>query len=226
MRWIGIIRILAIVFTLLSTWYLAEQLFTSKWETSSLRKIFDNGVKPQKVQKKIYRKCGNDKDCAENYFAFRIISGAANVVGPSMCLEDTILMSGVKNNIGRGLNIAIVNASTGHLIKTGHYDMYSGDVKDVHKFFEPVEDGSLIFMASYDDVATKLDDEVRNMFGGFGSNYAKNLGFRDSWAFVGGKGLKTKSPFEQYIKNDQKTNKYDGWPEVLEISGCIPKKMD
>lgn len=30
----------------------------------------------------------------------------------------------------------------------------------------------------------------------------------------------------QYIKNDKKTNKYDGWPEMLEMEGCVPRKMD
>ncbi|NXQ28776.1 FAM3D protein, partial [Alaudala cheleensis] len=71
-------------------------------------------------------KCGNQKSCPQNYFAFKIISGAANVVGPSICFEDLVLMSSVKNNIGRGLNIALVNGSTGQLLKTDTFDMYSG----------------------------------------------------------------------------------------------------
>lgn len=226
MRWIGIIRILVILFTLLSTWFFAERILSSRWEASSLRKLFEKEVKDDKSQNKIHKKCGNDKECPQNYFAFKVTSGAANVVGPSLCLEDKILMSSVKNNIGRGLNMALVNASTGKLLKTGHYDMYSGDVKNVHKFLEPIKEGTLIFVASFDDPATKLDDKARDMFTSFGSSYAKKLGFRDSWAFVGGKGLKNKSPFEQHLKNDKENNKYDGWPEVLEISGCIPRKMD
>ncbi|XP_063796961.1 protein FAM3D isoform X2 [Pseudophryne corroboree] len=171
-------------------------------------------------------KCGNEKECPENYFAFKMISGAANVVGPSICLEDKIIMSGVKNNIGRGLNIALVNATTGETLGTGHYDMYSGDIKEVKAFFEPVKDGTLIFIATYDDPSTKLDTQTRELLTSYGSSYAKKLGFRDGWLFVGGKGLKNKSPFEQHIKNNKETNKYDGWPEVLEMDGCIPKKMN
>lgn len=32
--------------------------------------------------------------------------------------------------------------------------------------------------------------------------------------------------FLQHIKNDKETNKYDGWPELLEMEGCAPRKMD
>lgn len=35
-------------------------------------------------------KCGNQNSCPQNYFAFKIISGAANVVGPSICFEDLV----------------------------------------------------------------------------------------------------------------------------------------
>nr|DBA18638.1 TPA: hypothetical protein GDO54_016863 [Pyxicephalus adspersus] len=135
-------------------------------------------------------------------------------------------MSSVKNNIGRGLNMALVNASTGELKHTGHFDMYSGDIKEVKAFLEKMTDGTLMLLASYDDPATKMDNPTRDLFTSYGSSYAKKVGFRDSWTFVGGKGLKHKSPFEQYIKNNKETNKYDGWPEVLEMEGCIPRKID
>ncbi|NXE74248.1 FAM3D protein, partial [Cochlearius cochlearius] len=71
-------------------------------------------------------KCGNQKSCPQNHFAFKITSGAANVVGPSICFDDTVLMSSVKNNIGRGLNIALVNGTSGQLLKVDTFDMYSG----------------------------------------------------------------------------------------------------
>ncbi|NXI64206.1 FAM3D protein, partial [Anseranas semipalmata] len=71
-------------------------------------------------------KCGNQRSCPTDHFAFKIISGAANVVGPSICFDDEILMSNVKNNIGRGLNIALVNGTSGQLLKTATFDMYSG----------------------------------------------------------------------------------------------------
>lgn len=32
--------------------------------------------------------------------------------------------------------------------------------------------------------------------------------------------------FQQHIKNNKDTNKYEGWPEVVEMEGCIPQKQD
>uniref|UniRef100_A0A8C5X482 FAM3 metabolism regulating signaling molecule D n=1 Tax=Malurus cyaneus samueli TaxID=2593467 RepID=A0A8C5X482_9PASS len=158
-------------------------------------------------------KCGNQKSCPQNYFAFKIISGAANVVGPSICFEDLVLMSSVKNNIGRGLNIALVNGELGNITK-------------LQTFLQGIKRGTLVLTASYDDAATKMNDKVRAYFTELGSSHVGELGFRDNWVFLGAKGLMNKSPFEKHIKNDQETNKYEGWPELLEMEGCAPRKMD
>lgn len=29
----------------------------------------------------------------------------------------------------------------------------------------------------------------------------------------------------QYLKNTPNTNKYEGWPELLELEGCVPRKV-
>lgn len=46
-------------------------------------------------------------------------------------------------------------------------------------------------------VLYRMNDEIRKLFSNLGSSYAKQLGFRDSWVFLGAKDLKSKSPFEQ-----------------------------
>lgn len=43
----------------------------------------------------------------------------------------------------------------------------------------------------------RLDDEARKLFEELGSTAVKELAFRDSWVFVGAKGIENKSPFEQ-----------------------------
>ncbi|KAF3705163.1 Sortilin Neurotensin receptor 3 [Channa argus] len=136
------------------------------------------------------------------------------------------LMSGVKNNVGRGINIALVNGRTGEPIKTEFFDMWAGDVAPLIKFLKEIEDGTVVMMASFDDTSTKLNDEARKLITDLGSSLITNVGFRDNWIFVGGKGIKTKSPFEHHIKNSADTNKFDGWPEVLEMEGCIPQRQD
>ncbi|XP_004676615.1 PREDICTED: protein FAM3D [Condylura cristata] len=171
-------------------------------------------------------KCGLLKTCAANFFAFKMKSGAANVVGPSLCFEDQTIMSPVKDNVGRGLNIVLVNGSSGAILKHDSFDMYSGDPLLLLKFLKEIPDGVLVLVASYDDPGSKLNDEIREIFSNLGSNYAKQLGFRDSWVFLGAKDLKNKSPYEQYLKNNADFNKYDGWPEMLEMEGCVPRKGD
>ncbi|XP_072340515.1 protein FAM3C isoform X2 [Scyliorhinus torazame] len=164
--------------------------------------------------------------CPENHFAFKMASGAANVVGPKICVEDKIIMSGVKNNVGRGMNIAIVDGKFGNVLDTKVFDLWSGDVKPFIDFLKTLKDGTIVFMATYDDSATKLNDEARKLVGDLGSSSIYSLAFRDNWIFVGAKGIQSKSPFEQHIKNNKNTNKYEGWPEVLEMEGCIPQKKD
>ncbi|OXB80748.1 UNVERIFIED_CONTAM: hypothetical protein H355_010514 [Colinus virginianus] len=188
-------------------------------------------------------KCGISKACPEKHFAFKMASGAANVVGPKICVEDNVLMSGVKNNVGRGINVALVNGKTGEPIDTKFFDMWGGDVAPFIEFLKSIQDGTIVLMGTYDDGATKLNEEARKLIAELGSTSITNLGFRDNWVFCGGKGIKTKSPFEQqqgrrvrinsrfifylqHIKNNKDTNKYEGWPEVVEMEGCIPQKQD
>lgn len=42
-----------------------------------------------------------------------------------------------------------------------------------------------------------MNEETRKLFSELGSRNAKELSFRDSWVFVGAKGVQNKSPFEQ-----------------------------
>ncbi|XP_052535136.1 protein FAM3D isoform X2 [Tympanuchus pallidicinctus] len=226
MRVTGMIRILVPLATLLSFWFIIQTYSEHRGRAISLRSWLGSTRKPMSSPPQPRHKCENKKDCPADHFAFRIISGAANVVGPSICFEDRILMSTVKNNIGRGLNIALVNGKSGQLLKVGSFDMYSGDVTKLETFLEDIKDGTIMLAATYDDAATKMNNKIRALFSALGSRHVNQLGFRDNWVFLGAKGMKDKSPFEEHIKNDQKTNKYDGWPELLEMEGCAPRKQD
>ncbi|XP_012517470.1 PREDICTED: protein FAM3A isoform X1 [Propithecus coquereli] len=199
MRLAGPLRIVALVITVGLTWIIVsillggpgsgfpriQQLFTSP----------ESSVTAEPRARKY--KCGLPQPCPEEHLAFRMVSGAANVIGPKICLEDKMLMSSVKDNVGRGLNIALVNGVSGELIEARAFDMWAGDVNDLLKFIRPLHEGTLVFVASYDDPATKMNEETRKLFGELGSRNAKELAFRDSWVFVGAKGVQNKSPFEQ-----------------------------
>ncbi|KAM6247581.1 protein FAM3D isoform 1-T3 [Spheniscus humboldti] len=225
MRVAGMIRYMALLITLLGIWFIMQTYFDHRWKAISLRSWLGVTDKPRSKQLPRH-KCGNQKSCSQNYFAFKIVSGAANVVGPSICFDGTVLMSSVKNNVGRGLNIALVNGTSGQLLKADTFDMYSGDINKLDTFLREIKHGTIVLSASYDDAATKMNDQVRAHFVKLGSSYVNQLGFRDNWVFLGAKGLMNKSPFEEHIKNARETNKYDGWPELLEMEGCVPRKMD
>ncbi|XP_007649037.1 protein FAM3D [Cricetulus griseus] len=222
MRAAGLIRVVAFMFTLVAMWVFLRNYISFSRKTIRLPRWLDVTSKEIRVPK---TKCGLSKPCLANFFAFKISSGAANVVGPSMCFENEIIMSPVRNNVGRGLNIALVNGTTGQVLRKGSFDMYSGEPKLLMNFLEDIPDSTLVLVASYDDPGTKMNDNIRMIFTNLGSSYAKQLGFRDSWVFLGAKDLKNKSPFEQFLKNNPETNKYEGWPELLELEGCVPRKV-
>nr|XP_042091942.1 protein FAM3D isoform X2 [Ovis aries] len=135
-----------------------------------------------------------------------------------------LIMSPVKNNVGRGLNIVLVDGTKGAVLTQKSFDMYSGDASLLVKFLKEISGNMLVLVASYDDPGTKMNEEIRKLFSNLGSTHAKQLGFRDSWVFLGAQDLQSKSPFEQFLKNNPETNKYDGWPELLELEGCVPRK--
>ncbi|PNJ09555.1 FAM3A isoform 14, partial [Pongo abelii] len=163
MRLAGPLRIVALVVSVGLTWIVVsillggpgsgfpriQQLFTSP----------ESSVTAAPRARKY--KCGLPQPCPEEHLAFRVVSGAANVIGPKICLEDKMLMSSVKDNVGRGLNIALVNGPlppdtgvSGELIEARAFDMWAGDVNDLLKFIRPLHEGTLVFVASYDDPAT------------------------------------------------------------------------
>lgn len=222
MRPSGLFRFLAVIFVLVTSLIFIRSYMSIGVKTIRLPRWLGP---PSKKIEVVKIKCGLSKPCPDNFFAFKILSGAANVVGPSICFEDHMIMSPVKDNVGRGLNIALVNGTTGKMLRQASFDMYSGDPKLLVKFLKAIPKGMLVLVASYDDPGTKMNDELRKLFSNLGSSYAGQLGFRDSWVFLGARDISNKSPFEQYLKNTPNTNKYEGWPELLELEGCVPRKV-
>ncbi|XDA86460.1 hypothetical protein R6Z07F_016193 [Ovis aries] len=222
MRLSGLLRFLALIFAVVSTWLFIREYINFNIKTLRLPRWIGSAHKNS--SQLVKTKCGLSKSCPDNFFAFKIVSGAANVVGPTMCFEDQMIMSPVKNNVGRGLNIVLVDGTKGAVLTQKSFDMYSGDASLLVKFLKEISGNMLVLVASYDDPGTKMNEEIRKLFSNLGSTHAKQLGFRDSWVFLGAQDLQSKSPFEQFLKNNPETNKYDGWPELLELEGCVPRK--
>ncbi|MBZ3872540.1 Protein FAM3A [Sciurus carolinensis] len=93
-----------------------------------------------------------------------MVSGAVNIIEPKMSLEDRMLMSSVKDSVGCGLNIALVNGVSCELIETRASDMWAGDINDLLNFIRPLHEGTLVFVASCNNPVTKMNEETRNVF--------------------------------------------------------------
>lgn len=168
-------------------------------------------------------KCGLAAPCPRSGFAFKIASGATNVIGPLICFDGKMIIEKTVGHGRPGITIVVIKETTGELIKTGTYNMWNGDVRELIEFLNSIEDGSFVFMATFDDPATKLNEEARNIIAELGSAYVSKLEFRDNWVFVGGRKTMIQVSFEQHRKNDKSTNKYGAWPEMIEMEGCIPQ---
>uniref|UniRef100_A0A8C6V6B7 Si:dkeyp-67f1.2 n=1 Tax=Neogobius melanostomus TaxID=47308 RepID=A0A8C6V6B7_9GOBI len=168
-------------------------------------------------------KCSLEKNCPPDSFAVRIKSGAANVVGPTICFDGQNVMSHVMNNVGPGFNIVVVNRETGTVDKFGYLNSKSGRSEDIINYLKKIEPGRIVLLATFDDVTPKLTDEIRDVLESMGSTLIKTVKSKDNWVFAGTPGAAEKSPFEKMTVNDLEKNMYKDWPEVVEISGCFPK---
>ncbi|CAK6983735.1 protein FAM3C-like%2C partial [Scomber scombrus] len=167
--------------------------------------------------------CSPHRNCPSDHFSFFLQSGAANVVGPKICVQNQLVLGSVKNNAGPGINIVIINGRSAEVLHSAYFNMYSGDVSPLIELLKNIQKGSIVLMASYDDPSTKLTDDARKLISELGSSAVSSLGFRDNWVFVGGKGFKAQSDYEKHLKNDKEKNKYENWPELIQLQGCIPK---
>uniref|UniRef100_A0A3P8X4S4 Uncharacterized LOC103379726 n=1 Tax=Cynoglossus semilaevis TaxID=244447 RepID=A0A3P8X4S4_CYNSE len=169
--------------------------------------------------------CLTPRECPSDHFSFYVQSGAANIVLPKICIQNRTVLGAVPGNGGVGLNIVVMDGRTGEILKTGAFDMWGGDVQPLVDFLKAIEVGSVVLMASFDDPATKLNEEARNLIADLGSSLIQTLGFRDNWVFVGGKGESVKSNYEKTLKNEREHNKYEEWPEIIDLHGCIPQYL-
>lgn len=170
-------------------------------------------------------KCNLSKICPVDHFAFQITSGGADIVGPKICFEGRNVMSGVLNNVGTGLNIVLVNGEHGQIESFGYLNMIHGKEEDILAFLKNIKPGMIVLVASFDDVTKKMTNEMRDIFSAHGSTMIYSLKHRDNWVFAGGAGSNMKSPFEKLAPNDPKTNVFEGWPEMVGIGGCFPRKI-
>ncbi|XP_048397084.1 protein FAM3B-like isoform X2 [Stegostoma tigrinum] len=157
----GRIKLVMVVMCCITAWYLGQVLadhifdgFLHK-QLKTIQKIVQKPTFKEPAPK--HHKCGHRNPCPTGTFAFTVLSGAERINPPKICFEDEILLGSMKNNFGRGMNIAIVEAKTGKFVNAGCFDLWEGDNSgQMIEFIKKAPDGSLILMATFDDSSTRL----------------------------------------------------------------------
>ncbi|XP_056316385.1 protein FAM3C-like isoform X1 [Danio aesculapii] len=167
--------------------------------------------------------CCPHKQCPVNHFPFHLHSGVADVVAAKICFNNTVIMGGIRNNAGQGLNIVFANGQTGEVLRNNYFNMESTDPKKLLAFLKTLKPGNILLVASHMDPTPKLTDEIKDAFTALGSTMVKSLKERDNWLFASTYGETKASRFEKLIQNDMTRNAYGDWPEMGEIIGCFPR---
>ena len=90
-------------------------------------------------------------------------------------------MRSVLNNVDRGMNIALVDGSSGKAISHKVFDLYGKDDSELISYLnEEVlnRENAIIFATSYDDAAMRLGKEARNILRKMQFSDVDNLQFR------------------------------------------------
>ncbi|XP_067849417.1 protein FAM3B-like [Heptranchias perlo] len=175
------------------------------------------------------QKCDHWTPCPNGTFAFLVLSGGERFHPPKICFEDEILLGSAKNNFGRGMNIAIVEAKTGKPVGTDVFDLWGGDNSgQMIEFVKKAPDGSLILMTTFDDSSTRLTEVAKKYIEELGSIQIRKLTFRGNWVFLGTKGFTLPKNFqrEKIINSKSTGNRYGSWPAEIQIDGCISPKTN
>ncbi|XP_070815265.1 protein FAM3D [Chaetodon trifascialis] len=226
MRYRVVLHLPAVIVVFLITW----AIFINSYDVQEKARNILGLSLPDKITTKYETataapqpKCSLSRVCPPDRFALHIRSGAANVVGPKICFEGKIIMSHVLNNVAPGLNIVVVNGESGVVEKHDSLNMASGNPDDILAYLKEIKPGMIVLVASFDDVTEKMTNEMREVFAGMGSTLINSLKYRDSWVFAGRAGTQNKSPYEMQAVNDEKTNIYEEWPDLVEVAGCFPR---
>ncbi|XP_010190904.1 PREDICTED: protein FAM3B [Mesitornis unicolor] len=227
-----LVKLAGLLVISLAAWYLGSLfalLVPEETLATSLANLQDIGKKPVlKAPAPKRQKCDHWSPCSPGNYAYRILSGGGRGKLAKICFEDELLISEGKGNVGRGINIAIVNYKTGKVTSAKYFDMWEGEHSgEMVTFIKNAPRGSLLLMVTHDDGSTRLKEDARKLIEELGSKEIQNMKFRSSWAFIAAKGFKLPDNIqkEKINHSDKKKNRYSGWPAEIQIEGCIPRDL-
>ncbi|CAF0770892.1 unnamed protein product [Rotaria sordida] len=184
------------------------------------------------------KNCGLLEACKENEFAVHVYTGKDKNDEPKICVDGKYVMAKGINDAGRGINIVVVSNGK-EVIRTGHFDTWQEDSTNLEIFLENLEENVIIIAVTFDEASTNLRNFTRiilqgigsqkigvsqhckNLFFDLGSATIQNLKYRDAWAFVGRKGIKGFSPYEE-MSHSSTGNVY---APPIDKRMCVPQTL-
>ena len=85
-----------------------------------------------------------------------------------------------------------------------------------------LNDDRFVVMVAQDEASTALNNEAKLTIEKLGSTLIYDLGWRNSWVFIGQVGITSISPYEAMKSSLDSSS----WPDPVAISQCIPIKID
>uniref|UniRef100_A0A8C0TQU2 FAM3 metabolism regulating signaling molecule B n=1 Tax=Canis lupus familiaris TaxID=9615 RepID=A0A8C0TQU2_CANLF len=147
------------------------------------------------------QKCDHWTPCPLNTYAYRLLSGGGRDKYAKICFEDELLIGEKTGNVGRGINIAIVDYLTGKVRATQYFNMVEGDNSGLMAtFIQSAPPKSLLFMVTQDDGASGLKEDAKKVIEALGSKQIRNIKFRSSWVFLTAKGFELPADIQRENK--------------------------
>ena len=141
-------------------------------------------------------KCYYDNQCALPQMLFRVRTETDNSP-PFACLNDIKLFD--TENIGRGVNAAILNGTTGDILETATFDVTASDEK-LMRWLLAAPDASLLVAASFGDVAEHVSRQSRQLFEAFGAEKIDKWRVGSAYAIIGQRGIQKGEAKEMVAK--------------------------
>lgn len=117
---------------------------------------------------------------------------------------------------GRGLNVGVLDEQTGNVILARSFDTHD-DSSAANEFAELIEglpSGRIVAISVKDEAVNKLTERAKKACETLGSGMIRNLGDRNSWAFVGKKGASPLAVAEAISNGSPASSRYWLFPDT------------
>jgi len=128
---------------------------------------------------------------------FRVESGGYDDLNYAVLFVNSTPVS----TSGRGHNVAVCDPY-GEFVEFRHFDTHASaeDVAAMVDFLDSVPHGYFVLAGIRDSGAQQMTEEAYQALEQIGSQYCREVGFRDSWAIIGKKGASIGSVPEKFVQ--------------------------